>query len=128
MSPILAYLVHLVVGLTMLGAFFTIYTRLTPYHEIDLIRQGNQAAAYSLAGAMLGFGLTVVSAILHNTKLIDFVFWSAGALFVQLLAYALCARMIPGIQDAIEEGNVAVGMAIGATGLSFGVINAACLS
>ena len=45
MPAILNYLIHLILAAALLIAFFIIYTRVTPYNEVLLIRQGNQAAA-----------------------------------------------------------------------------------
>ena len=44
-------------SLLLLAAFLLIYLRITPYHEIALIRAGNTAAATSLGGAIVGFVL-----------------------------------------------------------------------
>ena len=51
MPAILNYLIHLLLAAGLLIVFFIIYTRVTPYNEVLLIRQGNQAAALSLGGA-----------------------------------------------------------------------------
>ena len=45
MPAILNYLLHLATAVAMVMAFFVIYTRLTPYDEVTLIRGGNCAAA-----------------------------------------------------------------------------------
>jgi putative membrane protein len=52
---ILNYLLHLATAVAMVMAFFVIYTRLTPFDEVKLIREGNQAAAMSLGGTLIGF-------------------------------------------------------------------------
>jgi putative membrane protein len=108
--------------------FFIIYTKITPFEEIPLIRSGNVAAALSLGGAMLGFGLTLVSSILHNDTFFLFLVWAGGAMVVQALAYALLARIVPNMNEAIESNNIAMGMLMGVASLLLGMINAACLS
>ena len=47
-------LLHFSVTLTMLGTGVWIYQLITPWNEMDLIRQGNTAAATSFSGAILG--------------------------------------------------------------------------
>ena len=87
MPAILNYLIHLLLAAALLIAFFIIYTRVTPYDEVLLIRQGNQAAALSLGGALLGFSATIASSLMHTADYQQFFAWAFGAMVVQLLAY-----------------------------------------
>lgn len=123
-----AYLIHLLSGFVLIAVFFGIYTRITPFDEIALIREGNMSAAASLAGAMVGFCLTLASSILHNDTYEMFLAWSVGAMIVQSAAYAAITRMLPQMNDAIEHNNVAMGALMGTASLALGIINAACLS
>ena len=123
-----AYLLHLVTGCVLLAVFFAIYTWITPFDEIALIREGNMAAALSLAGAMIGFCLTLASGIVHSDGYELFMIWSAGAMVVQSLGYAAITRMLPQMNSAIEHSNAAMGVLMGLASLSLGIINAACLS
>ena len=123
-----SYALHMLTGVALLMAFFGIYTKITPFDEVALIRQGNGAAALSLGGAGVGFSLTVVSSILHNDMFWMFLVWSAGAMLVQIVAYAFLSRMLPQMNQAIEANNVAMGGLMGLMSLMVGMINAACLS
>ena len=123
-----AYALHLLSGCALLAVFFAVYTKITPFNEVALIREGNAAAALSLAGAGVGFCLAVVSSILHNDTFWLFFIWSLGALLVQTAAYAFLARMLPQMSAAIEANNVAMGGLMGALSIMVGMINAACLS
>lgn len=122
------YVMYLLSGAFLLGVFFVVYTRTTPIDEVGQVRAGNPAAALSLSGALIGFSLTVASGILHNSALLNFVAWSAGAMVVQLGVYAVFSRLLPGVKEQIEAGNVAMGGLLGAISLAVGAINAACLS
>jgi putative membrane protein len=126
--PILNYVVHLVLATLLLVMFFMIYTRLTPYDEVLLIRQGNCAAALSLGGALLGFSMTIASSLLHTADYQQFFMWAFGAMVVQAVAYFCTTRMLRMSQDHIESGNAAFGGLLGAISLSIGAINAACIS
>ena len=128
MSQIYAYLMHLFSGFALLGAFFWIYIRFTPFHEIQLIRQGNIAAALSLAGATIGFCLTLVGSIFLNNTFAMFLIWGFFAMTVQLITYMLLERALPQIRTAISENNTAMGALMGIVSLTVGMINAACLS
>ena len=122
------YMKHLLSGLIMVGLFAAVYVRFTPFHEMPLIRRGCTAAALSLAGAIIGFSLTVASSILHNDHYLMFIAWGTLAAGVQMAAYLLIERSLPEMKAAIEANNVAMGALMGTVSLVVGVINAACLS
>ena len=128
MPAILNYLIHLILAAALLIAFFIIYTRVTPYNEVLLIRQGNHAAALSLGGAMLGFSATIASSLMHTADYQQFFAWAFGAMVVQLLAYVVTTRLLRMSKDQIESNNSAFGGLLGAISLSIGAINAACIS
>jgi putative membrane protein len=123
-----AYALHLLSGVMLLAVFFAIYSKITPFDELTLIRQGNAAAALSLGGAGIGFCLTIVSSIVHNDTLMMFLLWSVGAMLVQTGVYAILTRVLPQMNPAIEANNVAMGGLMGAMSLMVGMINAASLS
>jgi putative membrane protein len=125
---ILNYLLHLLLAAALLIAFFVVYTRLTPFNEVLLIRQGNHAAALSLGGALLGFSATVASCIVHTADYRQFLAWAFGAMVVQVLAYAVTSRLLRMSKDQIEADNSAFGGLMGAISLSIGLVNAACIS
>ena len=128
MPAILNYLIHLLLAALLLAAFFVVYTRVTPANEVLLIRQGNQAAALSLGGALIGFSITVGSALMHTANYQEFFAWAFGAMLVQVLAYAITTRVLNMSKDQIEANNTAFGGLLGAISISIGVINGACIS
>ncbi|MGO4304776.1 MULTISPECIES: DUF350 domain-containing protein [unclassified Cupriavidus] len=128
MQPIYAYVEHLLASLVLLVVFVGVYTRITPFHEFTLIRQGNVAAGLSLAGSTLGFCFTLSSSIQHNDTFLMFLVWSLGALVVQAAVYAALTRALPDMDAAIESNNIAMGGLMGTISVTVGVLNAACLS
>ena len=128
MDAFVNYLAHLVSGLGMVGLFAAVYMAVTPFHELTLIRQGIVAPALSLAGAVVGFSLTVASSILHNDNYLMFLAWGAAGLVVQLLTYMLLGRLVPRLPDLLSANNVAAGAFAGTVALVVGIINAACMS
>ena len=128
MPAILNYLIHLLLAAGLLAVFFAAYTRVTPYNEVLLIRQGNQAAALSLGGALIGFSITIGSALMHTGDYREFAAWAFGAMVVQILAYAITTRALNMSKDQIEANNTAFGGLLGAISISIGVINGACIS
>jgi putative membrane protein len=125
---ILAYLLHLLTAAAMVLAFFIIYTRITPFDELLLIRQGNQAAAFSLGGTLVGFSITIASALLHTADYYQFLGWAAGAMVAQVLVFSIVTRTLRMSKDQIESNNKAFGGLLGAIAISVGLINAGCIS
>jgi len=123
-----AYAIYLLSGFALLGVFFWVYTKITPFDEVSLIGQGNVAAALSLGGALLGFSLTLASSILHNDSFMKFLLWAVSAMIVQAACYAVITRVLPNMNTAIASNNAAMGGLMGLTSISVGIVNAACLS
>ncbi|MBH1970676.1 DUF350 domain-containing protein [Moraxellaceae bacterium AER2_44_116] len=122
------YVIYLLASLAMMSVFSLIYTKITPYDEIKMIREGKAAAALSFLGALIGFSLTLASSILHNDSFVAFAAWAGAAMIVQLVVYNVLSRLIPDMHDCLEKNNVAMGALLGGVSLTFGIINAACLS
>lgn len=128
MHPAVTYLIYIVSALVMLGIFTAVYTTVTRYKEFELIRQGNIAAVLSYGGALVGFSFTLCSSIAIHASFVMFLVWGVAAMVVQLVVYAVVARAIRGLSEAIEENNIAMGGLIGSISLAAGVVNAACLT
>ena len=128
MPAILAYLLHLATAIALVMAFFVIYTRVTPYDEVHLIREGNGAAALSLGGTLLGFSVTVASALTYTGSYYQFLGWGAVGMIVQLLVFLVATRLLRMSKDQIEADNCAFGGLLGAISLSIGLVNAGSIS
>lgn len=128
MPPVANYVLHLLLSGVLLLVFFVVYTKLTPFDEVLLIRQGNNAAAISLAGALTGFSLTIASSIFHSSDYLNFLAWAAGAMLVQIIAYKITTTLLAMSKDQIEANNTAFGTLLAAISLSIGAINAACIA
>ena len=128
MPAILNYLLHLATAVALVMAYFVIYTRMTPYDEVTLIRQGNHAAALSLGGTLIGFSLPVASALLHTPVYIQFLGWAAGAMLIQVLVFHVTTRLLKMSKDQIEANNTAFGALLGAISVSIGLVNAGAIS
>ena len=122
------FLVYFVVGLALLTVFLAIYGWITPYRELALIRDGNVAAAISLAGVVLGFTLPLASAIAHSVGLVDMIVWGAIALASQLIVYFIVARLVPHFAEAITAGRVSAATLLAAVALAVGILNAAAMT
>jgi putative membrane protein len=125
---ILNYLLHLATAVAMVMAFFVIYTRLTPFDEVKLIRAGNQAASLSLGGTLIGFSLPIASALMHTPDYYQFLGWAGGAMLIQILVYNVATRLLSMSKDEIEANNTAFGGLLGAISISIGLVNAGSIS
>ena len=122
------FLIYFSAALVMLTAFIAVYVRITPYHDIELIRNGNVAAAASLSGAVLGFALPLASAIKFSASFVDMLMWGAIALIGQIIGYGAVRLMVPHLAKDIPEGKVAPGVFLGAISLAIGILNAVCMA
>ena len=128
MPAILNYLLHLLTAVAMVMVFFVIYTRLTPYDEVTLIRSGNHAAALSLGGTLIGFSLPIASALLHTPDYYSFLGWAGGAMLIQVLVFHVTTRLLKMSKDQMEADNAAFGGLLGAISVSIGLVNAGAIS
>lgn len=127
LPPLLAFLVYFGAGILVMALFLWSYTRITPYHEWELIRRNNPAAALSLAGTMVGFALVVATLIVYATHPLGFLFWSLVAGLVQILTFLVTGLLIRDLSGRIERGELAAGGLLGAISLTIGLINAAAM-
>ncbi len=122
------FLVYFGLAIAFVAIFLFIYSLITPYAEMKLIREGNAAAAASLSGALVGFSLPLASAIQNSVHPWDMMLWSAIALVVQLLVYFLVRTTMLNVARRIPQGEVASGVVLGAMSVVAGILNAACMT
>ena len=128
MPAILNYLLHLATAVAMVMVFFAIYTRLTPYDEVELIRNGNHAAALSLGGTLIGFSLPLASALLNYGDYYQFLGWGGGAMLIQVLVFHVTTRLLRMSKEQIEADNSAFGVLLGSISIAIGLVNAGSVS
>jgi putative membrane protein len=121
------FLIYFGLALALLVAFTFIYTAVTPYKELRLIREGNNAAAISLSGALIGFALPVASTVANAVNIIDMVVFAVVATIVQLVVFLIARMVLPGLSGSIEEGKTAKATLLAAISIAVGLVNAAAL-
>lgn len=127
LSTLPAFIAYLAVALAILAAFIVAYLWFTPYREIALIRDGNTAAAISLAGTIVGFALPVAAVIRNTRTLPDLAIWSGIACLVQLATYLVARFTLPHLTTDIPAGKTAPALLLAALSIAVGLINAACM-
>jgi putative membrane protein len=122
------FLVYFGLAILFVIAFLWVYTLVTPYNEIQLIKAGNAAAAWSLGFALLGFSLPLASAMIHSVNPWDMMLWALIALVVQILVFVVVRLLLPNVTRHIQEGQVSSGAFLGLLSLAAGVLNAASMT
>ncbi|MDG2034910.1 MAG: DUF350 domain-containing protein [Rhodospirillales bacterium] len=124
--PIL--LLHFTLTLLMLALGAVIYVMITPYHEVDLIKQGNVAAAISFGGVLVGLALPLAMNMAGSVNAFDILVFGAVAIILQLLAYRLTDIVLKDLPKRIKSGEISAAITLVALKLSISVINAAAVS
>ena len=122
------FLLYFVIGGGLTALFLLLYANLTPQRDIRLIRSGNSAAALALVAGLIGFVIPLASVIAHSAAIIDLVVWGIVALVVQMAGFIVARLVLPGLPQAIEEGNVADAVLLAGISLSLGILDAACMA
>ena len=123
-----AFLLYFALSMALLVLFLAVYLAVTPYNELALIRQGNAAAAVSLAGAVIGFVLPLARAVTQSVSVVDLVAWGLIALVVQIVVFFLVGKIVPRFPEAIRNGQVAGAAFLAALAIAVGLLNAASMT
>lgn len=129
LSTLPAFLTWFPLAVALLVAFVALYSRVTPWRELALIKEGNLAAACSFVGAVLGYSVVLASILAHAHSRSDFLVWSLVGLGIQLAVLPVAKLMLGGdLRKGIEEGKTSLGVVLGGMALGAGIINAAAMT
>jgi putative membrane protein len=112
----------------MLALGTVIYVMLTPYHEIDLIRQGNKSAALSFGGVLVGLAIPLAASLKGSVNAYDILIFGALALVLQLLAYRIADLVLKDLPERIKADETGAAIMLVSIKLSISLINAAAIS
>jgi len=121
-------LAHLGATLALMLAGAIVYVLLTPWKEIDLIRQGNAAAAVGLAGVLVGLSIPLAVSLSVSTSLKDILLWGVATVVLQLLAFRIVDALLTGLPQRIREGEIAAAVLLVGAKLATALILAAALT
>jgi len=121
-------LVHLALIAVLFAIGIFIYVQVTPYREIQLIRDGNSAAAIVLGGQVLALAVPLGAMMANSVGFADIAVWGAITVILQLLAFASVALMIRHLPAAIERGEIAPAIVLAVSQFVAGLLNAAAMS
>jgi putative membrane protein len=121
-------LLHVAVALAILLVGAALYALLTPHREIQLIRDGNPAAALSFGGVLVGIALPLAFALSASTSLLEIALWGATTTAVQLALFWVVDLVLQGLPQRIREGDVAAATLLVAAKLAVAAILAAAVT
>jgi putative membrane protein len=122
-----ALLLHfgLVLGLLVIGIF--VYMAVTPFHEQQLVRAGNTAAATVLGGALVALAIPLAALLATTGPLLDILVWGVVAVILQLVTVTIISLLMRSMRGMIEAGQVAAAIPLVAAQISIGLLNAAVM-
>ena len=119
---------HFGVTVLMLVIGVFIYMWITSHDERVLIREGNTAAAISLAGAILGLAIPLAFCMASSVNVYDIVIWGMVTLVIQLATFWIIDGWLKDLSKRIEEGQVGTAILLVSVKLAVASINAAAVS
>lgn len=122
------FLSHFALTVALLIAGVAAYVLVTPHKELRLVREGNSAAAISLAGVVMGLGLPLGVSMANSVTVYDVLIWGLVALVLQLVTFFVIDVLLRGLPKRIEDGELAPAIFLAASKVSVAVITASALT
>jgi len=121
-------LLHAGVTLLMLLIGATVYSLLTPYKEINQIREGNSAAAVAFGGVIIGLAIPLAASMAASTSVRDIVLWGGATILLQLFVFRLVDFLLAGLPNRINEGEVSAAVLLVSAKLAAALVLAAAVA
>lgn len=121
-------LLHAAITLVILCLGVVLHAWLTPYKDVQEVREGNSAAAVSLGGAMICLAIPLGVSMAVSTSLAEVVAWGLAATIIQLLASRLTDMILKGLPERIQEGEISAAVLLVAAKLAVAIILACAIS
>lgn len=119
------YVLHVAAAGVMLAAASVIYVILTPYKEMDLIRDGNATAGLSFAGVIIGLAIPLAAAVASSFSVFELAIWGLVALLLQLFAFRVTDILLRDLTARIERDEAGAAIVLIAIKIATGLILAA---
>lgn len=116
------------VTLALLGIGIACYTALTPFHERQLIREGNVAAGVVVAGTLVAIAMPLAATLATSVLVLDILLWGLVALIIQLATFVAATALIRGLREMIEAGNVAAALVLIGIQIAVALLNASAMA
>jgi putative membrane protein len=119
---------HFVAAAAVLAAGMAVYLRLTPFHELELVRAGNLAAAITLSGAVIGLAIPLAATLASSVSIADILVWGAVSALLQAAAFGAANLALRDLPARVERGDTAAAAIAAATQIAVGILNAGAMA
>ena len=120
-------IIQVVVCAVLLAVGVAIYVRLTPFHEREMVADGNAAAGTVLAGAILALAIPLAAMLATSGTLLDVVVCGVVALILQLVTLGVVVLAMRNFRGMIEGGNIAAAITLAGAQIAVALLNAAAM-
>jgi len=121
-------LLHAGISLGLLIVGCVLYALLSPYKEVQQIREGNAASAISFGGVIFGLAGPLAMSLNASTSALEIAVWGAAVVVVQLLVFRIIDLLLTGLPQRAKEGEVAAAALLVAAKLAAAMILAAAVA
>jgi putative membrane protein len=121
-------LLHGAVALAIFAGGAALYALITPHREIQLVRDGNPAAAVSFGAVLVGLALPLAFALAASTSLLEAALWCVSTAIVQLFLIWLIDLIFVGLPQRVREGDIAAAVLLAAARLASAALLAAAVT
>ena len=124
--PWLIFYLLVITAIYLVGLF--IYVKLTPHRELELVQQGNMAAAVSFSALVISLALPLAACLVNKIGLFDVAIWGLLSLFLQLFLFRLTDAIFIGMPQRIIDNEVPAATVLAAFKLAGSLILAFAIS
>ena len=121
-------LLHAGITVALLIAGAALYAWLTPYRDVQLVREGNTAAAISLGGVLVGLAIPLAVSLGYSSGELEMVIWGVAIIAVQLFVFRFTDFVLKGLPQRIQAGETAAATFLAAIKLATALILAAAVA
>lgn len=121
-------LLHAGVTLAIFAGAAALYALFSPHREIQLVRDGNPAAAVSFGGVLGGLALPLAFALAASTSVLEIALWCVGAAVMQLFLFWLVDLVFHGLPQRVREGDLGAAGLLAAARLATAAVLAAAVA
>lgn len=124
--PYLIFYLLVVTTIYLMGLF--IYVKLTPHKELELVQNGNMAAAVSFSALVISLALPLAACLVNKFGLFDVTIWGTISLFLQLFLFRLTDAIFKGMPQRIIDNEVPAATVLAAFKIAGSIILAFAIS
>ena len=121
-------LLHAAVSLVLLVAGAMVHAMLTPYKDVQHIREGNAAAAIAFGGVIVGLALALSRSLSASTSIAETAVWGLAVTVVLLLLFRLTDMLLKGLPQRVQDGEVSAAAFLTAAKLAIAIVLSAAVA